>query len=63
MGQANNIKRTIIITLILMAAVVGLVWLNITHGNTAASSDVSADERPEVRASAPLYAHPLGSAN
>lgn len=42
--QTNNIRRTIIITLVLIAIVVGLVWMNITHGDTTASAkDVPAE--------------------
>ncbi len=58
MEQVSNIKQTIIITLVLMAMVAGLLWLNMAHGDTAASSEGASDEGSEGRATARQYYAP-----
>ena len=48
--QGNDITRTVTITLIMMALVGVLIWLNAMHGETTASSDGASDQDPEGRA-------------
>ena len=50
--QGNDITRTVTITLIMMALVGVLIWLNAVHGETTASSDGASDQSPEGRATA-----------